>query len=325
MPSPLTALTTLDRQLGTFWEASLDDFREMYIGSQVLPIMNVGQPSWTFKRIPLEELLRLDPDLRRMPGSAYKRSITQFTQDSYTTQEYGYEELIDDKERAMYGDFFDAVDVAVRRLTHSILQAQEARVAALVFDTGVYTGALAQAVTNGQWSTLASSIPIQDCKLARDKMFANSGYYPNTAIMNRKVFETLQLNAEIKSAIASSGAGDATKPSDITRSLIAQCLGVDQVLVAGGGKNTAALNATPAISHIWGNHVMLCKVASSNDIQEPCIGRQFHWAEDGSQAGGRVDMYREEQIRSEVVRVRQDIEEKLLYPEMGILIPSAIA
>lgn len=327
MPIPSTSITTLDRQLGTFFEASLDEMRDEFIANLVMPIMNVAQQSWTFKKIPLEELLRLDPDLRRTPGAGYKRSITQFTEDSYSTTEYGFEEPIDDREAAMYGDFLNAAAVATQRITHAVLTAQEMRVAALVMDVTTYTGSgsLNQAVQNGQWSTLATSTPLNDVRVAGDKMFANAGYYPDTVVINRKVFRTLQQNADVRSAIASSGAGDPSKPSDVTRAMLAQVFNVNRVLVAGGGKNTAALNATPAISHIWGNHCMLLKTAMTNDIQEPCIGRQFHWTGDGSSASGTLEAYYEPAIRGEVVRVRQDIAEKRMYTEMGVMIPNCIA
>ena len=65
---------------------------------------------------------------------------------------------------------------------------------------------------------------------------------------------------------------------------------------------------------------MICKTPDSNDIQEPCVGRTFHWSADGSSMGGTVETYRDETKRSNIVRVRQDTDEKVLYAATGHLL-----
>jgi hypothetical protein len=61
-------------------------------------------------------------------------------------------------------------------------------------------------------------------------------------------------------------------------------------------------------------------VAVTDDIREPCLGRTFHWGEDGSQIGGLMESYREEQKRSDIIRCRHDVDEKVLYTQMGHLL-----
>jgi hypothetical protein len=65
---------------------------------------------------------------------------------------------------------------------------------------------------------------------------------------------------------------------------------------------------------------MVAKIATSVDMREPCIGRTFHWTQDGSSIGGTVESYREEAIRGDVIRVRHDVDEVILYPEAGHLL-----
>ena len=67
---------------------------------------------------------------------------------------------------------------------------------------------------------------------------------------------------------------------------------------------------------------MVCRGAETNDIKEPCLGRIFHWAEDGSEIGGMVETYREESSRADIVRVRHDVQEQVLYTQMGHLLTS---
>jgi hypothetical protein len=65
---------------------------------------------------------------------------------------------------------------------------------------------------------------------------------------------------------------------------------------------------------------MICRVATTADPREPCIARTFHWADDGSQIGGTAETYRDETKRSDIVRVRHDVDEIVMYTEMGHLI-----
>lgn len=324
MANPSVSLTTLSRELGLYYEARLEELRIGYIADQVFPVKDVRLPAGTFKKLPIEEILRVEPDLKRTPGSGYWRSSWQFTEDSYMTYDRGAEEPIDDDEEAMYSDFIELSREATNRLVHLILQEKEIRVAAAVMNTSIYTGGtLTQALGNGQWSS-GTSTPITDLKLAADKMFANTGIYPDTLIINRPTFRTLRQHPDIVSQIVSSGAGDQARTRDVTTQQLAQVLDFDRVLVGGGAKNTAGIGATASIANVWPSHAMVCKVATTSDMREPCIGRQFHWAGSGSQMGGQIKVYREEAIRSDVVRVRHYSGEKLIHPEMGVMIQSVI-
>jgi hypothetical protein len=71
---------------------------------------------------------------------------------------------------------------------------------------------------------------------------------------------------------------------------------------------------------VWGDYAMVCRVATSADIREPCIARTFHYTPDGSQIGGTIETYRDETIRSDIVRVRHEVDEVVMYAQMGHLI-----
>ena len=108
--------------------------------------------------------------------------------------------------------------------------------------------------------------------------------------------------------------------------MLAQVFDLDFIIVAGSSKNSAkeGQSATPA--QIWSNeYAMLCKIATGGDMREPCIGRTFHWADDGSSIGGTVESYRDEKVRGDVIRVRHDVDEIVLYPEAGHLLSNITA
>jgi hypothetical protein len=96
---------------------------------------------------------------------------------------------------------------------------------------------------------------------------------------------------------------------------------LDYIIVAGASKNTAneAKAGTPA--QIWsGEYAMVCRIATSGDMREPCIGRTFHWSADGSIIGGTIEEYEEVQSRSRILRVRHDTDEVIMYAAAGHLL-----
>ncbi len=69
----------------------------------------------------------------------------------------------------------------------------------------------------------------------------------------------------------------------------------EHIIVAGTSKNAAKEGQAATPAQIWsGEYAMVCKIATSVDMREPCIGRCFHWSADGSSIGGTVETYRDE-------------------------------
>ena len=96
---------------------------------------------------------------------------------------------------------------------------------------------------------------------------------------------------------------------------------LENIIVAGSSRNSAKEGQAASPTQIWSDeYAMVCKIATGADMREPCIGRTFHWSEDGSSVGGTVETYRDETVRGNVVRVRHDVDEKLLYAEAGHLL-----
>lgn len=326
MGSPSSALSTLRPDIaGSFMEFDTAMDRAGFIWSRVLPVFETQKSSGRFGKIPIEQLLQ-NRETRRNPGSGYSRGKFTFTDASFATEEHGAEEPIDDREAKLYADYFDAEVIAGERARDAVLRNAEKRVADLIFNATTWTGSNLTTAVGTEWSTVASATPITNVEAAVIKVYDNSGLWPNALIINRKVFRNLRNCTQIIDRIASSGAGNPTKASDITTAMLAAVFDLDYVIVAGSSKNGATEGQAASPTQIWSSeYAMVCRVAASNDIKEPCIGRVFHWGEDGSSVQGAVESYRDEKVRSDVVRVRHDVDEKVLYPEMGHLLSNITA
>lgn len=321
MPSPSTSLATLRPDLAaSLQEFSLMSDRLGFIGSLILPVIETQVQAGTFGRIPVEELLRTR-EVNRASKAGYNRGDWNFTDDVFATNDRGWEEQVDDRNAAIYADYFAAEVIAAEICLDAVLRSMEKRIADMIFNSTTWTGASLTTGITHEWDDATNAVPITNVRDAKFKVYDNCGLWPDTVIINRKVFENLRLCTQIRDAISSSGAGESSSPGKITVNQIAQALNVEKLLVAGGSQNTAIEGQVASISQIWsGEYAMVCKTADTSNIQEPCIGRIFHWGKDGSTIGGTFETYRDEAVRGDIVRCRNEVQEKTLYVEAGHLL-----
>lgn len=320
MASPTTALTTLRPDLASFLEYDLESDRLGYVASKVFPVIDVASQAGVYGILPVEELLE-QRNTKRAPGAGYARGNFNFTTATYACEEHGAEEPVDDRQSKMYREYFDYELVATKRAFSSVLRNAEQRVADALFNATTWSGGSFTLGITDEWDDITNAIPITNVDTAVKKIYDNSGLWANALIINQKVFRNLRRCNQVIDAIESGGAGDRSKQSDITADMLAQVFGLDYVIVAGASRNGAKEGQTATPSQIWSDeYAMICRIATSNDMAEPCIGRIFHWAEDGSSVGGTVETYRDEIVRGNVVRVRHDVDEVVLYKEAGFLL-----
>jgi len=321
MPRPTSATTIQRPDLGAIaYEYMMEASQRGFIGLDLLPIFEVDEQSGDYPVIPIEALLKLQ-STKRAPDGTYPRSSYEFEADSYSCGENGWEERIDDVEARLYRRFFDAEEVATKRAVDVILRGQEKRISAMVFNTSN----LSYSAVSTEWSTAASCTPRADVMTGRQAMRAASGLIPNVLAMSLKVFENLLVAAEITDAL------QYTNPIElggleVQKRIIAQYFGVDRVLVGGGIYDSSKKNIAMSIADIWDDeYVGLFAVASdSPDLKEPIIGRTFLWTED-SPENLVTESYREEQTRSDIVRVRQHTDEEFVFTGAGYLLTNITA
>jgi len=317
MPSPSSSLATLRPELGSMMEFDLAMDRLGFIGNRCLPTIEVGKQAGTFGKIPLEQLLQTR-DTIRAPGSGYARGQFTFTSATYACEEHGAEEPVDDREAKMYVDYFDAEQVAAQRAYDAVLRNAEIRAATLLFNATTFTSQTTS-ITH-EWDDATNAVPITDVETAVRAVWARTGMWPNALIINRTVFRNLRSVAQVISRIESAGAGDPSKASDVTVQMLSAVFDLPYILVAGSVKNTADEGLTASLANIWSDeYAMVACIATNNDIRQPCIGRTMHWSEDGSQPGGTPESYRDETVRSDIIRVRHDVDELILYTEAAQL------
>ncbi len=316
MPSPTSSLATQRPDLAESIEAfDLMMDAEGFVGQRVMPVIDVGQQAGSFGKIPLAQLLQ-SRETKRTPGGGYNRGQWKFTPATYATEEHGLGEAVDDREAQMYRNYFNAEVISTMRAQRGILENQEKRVAALIFNSSTYSPTN---ITN-EWDDYANATPINDVESKVQAIWAASGLWPNCMVINRKVFRNLRNCAQVIDRLKYQGFVD-VRAENISAQALAALFDIPQILVAGGSQNTANEGAAAAISQIWSDeYCWIGRVATTQDVREPCAGRIFHWAADGSEQRGLVETYREEQSRSLIVRVRHDVDEVEIQTASGGLL-----
>ena len=320
MPSPETT-AIVRNDLGTIaWEYAMEASQRGFVGDRIFPVFETSRKEGEYPVITVESFLKAQPT-RRAPQSAYNRSDYTFKNQTYSCEENGFEELLDDSERALYGDAqIEAEAIAVMRAVDVVLRRKEARQITMAIDTASIDNAGAAV----PWSTAATATPRIDVLAAKEAMRSNYGVKPNVMVISDASKNDLLLTAEITDALKY------TNPielggEDAQLAVLASYFGVDQVIVADAQIDSAKKGQSKSLSDLWTNTICgLYKVASGRDLKEPSFGRTMLWTSDSPQMMV-TEQYREDSKRSDVFRARQNTDEVYTFVGAGRLITAVSA
>jgi len=305
MPAP-TSDTAIQRpDLGALVYEYMQNGPSMgYIGLDVMPIFPVSYQSASYPVIPTEALLKV-PDTRRAMRGTYNRSDYEFEEGYYATSENGWEEPVDDRERNLYKNKFDADVLAVRRATSHILRAQEKRIADKVFNASNFA---ANSVAN-EWDDASNATPITDVETGKLSVRSACGMNPNTLIISYSTYSDLKQCDEIIDRLKYTF--PMLNMNQMTTQQLAAVFDVERVLVGGAVYDSAKKGQDASISNLWSNEYAMLTITSAGDLTQPSIGRTFLWTDEAP--GNTVtEQYRDEPRRCDVFRVRHDTDEAFI-------------
>lgn len=318
-PSDITAVNRPD--LGYIaYEIMTDAEQSGFIGSKVMPVFMTGMQTAQYPIMTIEQLLKI-VDVERAPGSAYNEDDWDFDFGHYSTNDRGRAGAVDDRQAKMYSRYFDAEAVTTKRLVNQILRAQESRVAVLTNDTA---NAVGNAAVSTIWTTYASADPAKDVLVAAEAMRSAGGLYPNTVVLTKTALIHATLTAAFKSATQYTSGLLEMSGWEAKRQMVSAWFGMN-VLVADGIKDTAKKGQAATIARIWtDSKVNLLHIGSAtNDLEQPTFGRTFVWDQESTD-GVLVETYRNESKRANMIRVRQDTDEKVVTIGANYILTGAV-
>lgn len=315
MPIPKSTVTLRPELAQLAYAFALAASQRGFIGLNILPLFEVPLQSAIYPVIPAEAFLKL-PATARAARSAYGRGDYEFDDGTYFCKENGWEEPIDDSERKLYQRFFDAEVVATERAVDIILRKQEQRIATKVQDsTKIPTAAVGT-----KWSTLATCSPRSDVKAKVKTMRDTVGLEPTGLAVSWQTFQNILMSAELKDYLKY------TTPYLIDtfegqKKVVAAYLGLNEIQVGNAIYDSAKKGKALTPANIWDDAkaTLYVSAASVMDLRQPSLGRTFLWTDDAPQ-NLTTESYREEQIRSDVIRVRQYTDEAYVFTGAGYVL-----
>lgn len=292
---------------------------DQFIAEQVFVPFMTEKRDASFSVRKRESLLQ-DVDTRRASRGNFNRIDGDLKDLSYNCDTHGLEALVDDEERELYASDFDAEMAAVEDVDQALRISKEKRAAAALFNTTTFTG-------SSLYTDASSSNPITNpnsdmvdviLSAVEANRSANGGMLANALVLSYSNLLELLKNTGIRGHFP--GAQQVTLM--MLKDALPSIFGLERLIVGKAMRRTSADGAsTPSFSNIWSNsYLSVCRVApgESASLRTPCVGRTMKWSRfDASLA---VQMYREEQSMSDVVRAFECVDELITDTYMGHLV-----
>lgn len=295
------------------------DFEAGLIGTQVMPLLDVPVRAGQYPSFLLKEGQLLKSDVKnRAPYSAYPRGTRSFNQDTYTALEFGYEEAVDDTITLDLARFFDAEVMTAKLAKRKLLLAHELRVAAKIFDSGTFTATnSAVAYTNANIATFDVGSDVQE---AIDRLLAlGEGVANLKVVIPYPVWTRIRASTKFQNRLRGAGVSTDTILGASTQAA-AEVFGVSEVLIGRASFDSAPEGIAFSAANCWANTFIWVGSVTEGGAGYFGGGAGFtlNWSEYGPAIG--VTTYREEQIKSNIVRVSQYTAEKVVNANAAQLI-----
>lgn len=320
-PSPSTAEPRADIA-ATLESYDLAASRQGFVAFEIAPVFDAPRVSGDYKVLAADQLLQ-DHPTERAPDGSYRRADFSVGEKSYSTKERGFEVPVDDNLKQQYRDYFDAEAVAAEIARDVLLRQCEQKIVTPAQDTSNVGG---NTGVDTQWNA-ANSTPIDDVLAAMFEVRGKCGLMPNTMVLDILLFKHLLQNDQILDRLSTMGTSEGRRDVKIAnKTMLEQIFDVERIVVADSQKNAViphqhASNAKLNLQPLWNPaKVLLAHVDRRNRLQMPTFARTFHWADDGSELMGRVESYRDERVRGDVVRVRNQLDLNIVMEECAYLL-----
>jgi len=277
---------------------------ENFIATKVFPSVPVADVSGRYFIFGKETFFgESEVRLERAPKSHYARSGYSITTSTYNCIEYGFEEVVDDAIKEAADDPLKPEQTAVRRATDIVLINLEERVATACTTAANWESSVTLSGTD-QWSDYAGSDPMGDIRKAIKAIHDQSGFYANTIVLGDETYMYLVNHDQLKGLLPRD-AYKTVNEAQLT-AILGNAFGIQTVLVGKAKKNVSPPGVEPSLKDIWGKHAFVCYVEPTPTIESATAGYVL------THIDLTVETYREESIRSDIVRVRHKTAEKVV-------------
>ena len=286
---------------------------ELYIGPKACPPLPVPNIAGQYPVIQKNagNLLRNEAKPRGA-GANYGRITRSWTNDNYTCEEYGMEAIVDDKSARNIGRFFDLEARETVWAYRQVQLAHEIRVSNLLFAPATFSlTTSATAYTSANLATMDVGLDIDAAKAQIQGRGENIDNL--TVVMSLNNFYRARASTRLQNRIR--GVASTDTYLTLSEEQVADALQVKQILIGRATYDTSLQGApTSTLSNIWADTYMwvgnVVEASGPEDYFSGSTAFTLFWQEDADLF--QVESYREEAIRSTIIRARQNTSEKVV-------------
>ena len=301
---------------------------EGFVASSVfpnLPVMNQSNSYYVYNRGSFYR----DEMRARAPGTQTVGVNYELSTDVYNAVVRGLHVDIDDQSRANEDSPLMADQDATMLLTQMAMINKERNWATDYLSTNVWTfeidGDAARSANfdptsatanNLQYWSEAASTPIEDIRLLKRSIQAETGMRPNTLTLAREVFDVLLDHPDIVGRL---DRGQTTGPAMAKRDSLAALFELERVMVMDSIYNAASEGVDDDSSFIGGKHGLLSYRPAAPGIRTPSAGYTFSWRGylGASEMGTRMKRFRMEPEASDRIEIESAYDFKVISADLG--------
>jgi hypothetical protein len=310
MPQPTISQVHVDKAISN---VAIAYSNTMFVADEVAPIVPVEKESDKYFKFTAGEWFADDAENDRAPGTDAPRGGFSLTTDNYAAKEKAWAVPVPQRIQDNADDPLRPFENATQFAMQKVMLRKERQAATNLFSSGIWNTDFTVA---NQWSDFALSDPAKDVSDGIDAVVKEIGIRPNRLLLGHEVFAILKLHPDGIDRFKH------TQRGIMTEELMAQWLGVEQIIVGSAVFNSAAEGATASQSFVWGKNALLYYVTPTAAIDVPNAAYGFQV---GGAQGVRTRTWREESPDQDVVEATVMIDHKVTAAEAGYFFPSVVA
>lgn len=281
-----------------------------FVGTRILgtyqsPVSEGGYPVFG------AEQFDNDQSKKRAPGSAFARNSFDYDEQTFKTTQYGIETKLPDEQRnkATQDGLNDIAATISDMDARNVMVGHEVRVSTLLYGASFNSTAATDAM-----SSAATAKPIVDIQNAVERL-SNKGFMDRIALVIEQSLYNELINTDDMRNITN-GAGSYPN-GELLRSIV----GVDEVIICSANYNTAAKGKSASRSKIWPTDKYFVGQVAGGNFSAGGVGRTIAYNPNGGLMS--VESYRDEKVKSDILRTYNEVDEVIINTNAGELITGA--
>lgn len=268
---------------------------------------------------------------KRPPGAQAAEAGYGLVTDSFFADVWAVKKPIADQTRSNEDSPLSSDRNAMQFLSRLERINREVQFAATALQTGVWaqdvTGVAAGPTATQvlQWNDAAAT-PLTDIAKWKNAMLKSTGFAPNVLSIGPEVWEKVQFNSQILARV--NGGSTNGNPAVVTKQLVAQLMGLEELIVAEAVQNTDPERGTDTMTgaFITGKVGLLLYRDETMGPEVATAIKTFTWQQyAGARNGIRIKKYRTEPTASDNVEIESAYVHKIVATDLGTFFTALVA